>query len=333
MRILFFDTYCPKPYSPDTLLNEGMGGTEATAVRLAEKLSEPADNKVYVMQHNREMTERYGAEYLPFNVELSQQPDVVIVLRNRHALRPVRARFPKAHIIFWLHDVTTVEFSQFQYDLDFIGNSSCLCVSKWHKHQTMEAMKILGYRGGIPVDYIYNPIPDTLEPDETVVDKNKLVFFSSPHKGLERTLEVFQHLRNFNKDFKLFIANPGYMDMRELGIQNVHVLGVLPNADALKHVREALCVMHLNSVFPETQGIVYQEANAVGTPFITHDFSAIPESSYHAAQLVDVNNNKEVIDRIMAWYGDNRPKVRALKEFRMSNVIRKWNQWLTARVK
>ena len=47
MRVVIFDPITPKPYSLQTLKCEPMGGTEATVVRVAERLD------AVVVQHNR----------------------------------------------------------------------------------------------------------------------------------------------------------------------------------------------------------------------------------------------------------------------------------------
>jgi glycosyltransferase involved in cell wall biosynthesis len=174
---------------------------------------------------------------------------------------------------------------------------------------------------------IYNPIDNDLTPDSTPVDKNKIVFFSSPHKGLKRTLEVFKNFANFPElaDVKLYVANPGYFPDHELkDIPNVINLGSLSHPDVIREVRNALCVFHLNNVFPETFGLVHAESNAVGTPFLSARFGATAELADHPAEFIDVSDNKAIIDRIIQWKTVDRPRVRGGPQFRLKNVLRDW---------
>ena len=47
MSVLFFDPRCPRPYTARTFEQSGLGGTEATTIRVAEALD------AIVIQHNR----------------------------------------------------------------------------------------------------------------------------------------------------------------------------------------------------------------------------------------------------------------------------------------
>ena len=57
---------------------------------------------------------------------------------------------------------------------------------------------------------VYNPVDDSLVPDGTPVDERKLVFFSSPNKGLDFALDAFAALKDHMPDLRLVVGNPGY---------------------------------------------------------------------------------------------------------------------------
>lgn len=65
MKIVFIDPKCPKPYDSEVLAARGLGGTEATVVRIARGLS--ARHTVWVLQHNRTERREESAtlHYLP----------------------------------------------------------------------------------------------------------------------------------------------------------------------------------------------------------------------------------------------------------------------------
>jgi glycosyltransferase involved in cell wall biosynthesis len=179
------------------------------------------------------------------------------------------------------------------------------------------------------VNYIYNPIDDGLLPfPNQQIDKNKLVFFSSPHKGLKHALPLFKNLRtHWNKDFKLYVANPGYLVEDWGQHEGVINLGPLSHQEALKHVRESLCVFYPNFIFPETFGLVIAEANAVGVPVLTHPRGAIPEVISGHWQMTDCRIPKQVIDKVMAWYKEP-PRTEGRTDFRLTVVLERWKKVL-----
>lgn len=195
-----------------------------------------------------------------------------------------------------------------------------------------DAMRQLGVNAQIPCRRIYNPIDDELKPDGTETDVNKLVYFSSPHKGLEQTLKYVERFQDFPElaDTMLYIANPGYFaDHRTEGLPNVVNLGSLPHTEIINHVRSALGVLHLNAVFPETFGLVHAEANAVGTPFLSSRMGATPEIADHPGELIDVTDPKAVIDRLIQWKKYGRPKVRGNPSFRLKRIVGEWIEFLS----
>lgn len=330
MKILIVDPTCPKPYDVNTLLTSPMGGTEASVVRLAEALAASGE-EVRVTQHNRTEVAKYGAVYTPFGGNEDFKPTHVVVLRAPLVLKTARRQYPNAKLYLWCHDLfSAAGWSEgFQAVVD--TQAIPVLVSDFHKTQMYDVMRSINFVGEVPSRRIYNPIADDLRPDNTPVDINKLVFFSSPHKGLEHTLKIFERFKDFKelKDMKLYVANPGYFPDGASDNSNMVVrLGPLCHTDVLQHVRSSLGVFHLNGVFPETFGLVHAECNAVGTPFLSSRLGATPELCDHPAELIDVMDPKAVIDRIIDWKTLSRPRVRGQANFRMTKIIREWKELL-----
>lgn len=317
--VLFVDGTAPRSYDPTTFTKEGLGGTESTVIRVAEGLAATGLFVVYVETHNRTENVQFGALYC--KPETCQHADYIISLRYPQLIPLMQKRFPRARHYLWCHDLAQPSTAR---DMVALSGFEAIAVSNYHKIQMTEVMKPQGYTGQFPVKVVYNPIDDDLLPDETPVDHNKLVWFSSPHKGLDYALGVFANLRNFNERFLLYVANPGYLENGARSEPQVNVLGSLPHRDVIHHVRSSLCVFYPNPVFPETFGLVLAEANAVGTPVITHPIGAAPEVLFHPAELTDCRNPKNVIDRVMAWHSGARPKVKANPKFRLSAVVKAW---------
>lgn len=194
-------------------------------------------------------------------------------------------------------------------------------------------------------------VDDELVPDGSPVDSSKLIFFSSPRKGLAFTLDVFQALRRRMPDLRLQVGNPGYRRGRAMQIEGVEWLGSLPHASMLTAVRTALCTFSPNFIRPETFGLVYAESKAVGTPVLTHDCGAVAEVLDDPAQIMPLtpalrlyerlagtHPGRRVLarladrvglfdsyaERIAAWRAGERPRTGPDPRFRLTTVAEQW---------
>jgi glycosyltransferase involved in cell wall biosynthesis len=327
--ILLIDVTCPKPYDPQVLADSPLGGTEATVVRVAEALAE--FYTVYVAQHNREAdSSEFKARYVSLD-RCPPHPHAVIILRDTRLLPWVSKTFPKCEKrIIWLHDLANTTLVR-DYPLLEGTDVKLIGVSQFHKQQIVDAFltQVREVRG-LTVTSIHNPIADDLLPDTTPVLHRKLVFFSSPHKGLDHTLSMFRHVRRCLPMTTLYVANPGYYVSSMQDTPGVVQLGCLPHKEVIKHVREALAVFHLNAVFPETFGLVHAEALAVGTPVLTARVGANAEILGGDSRFfVDIRSEKAVVERIEKWQQE-RPTVSLNPKFRLSNIIPQWRKVLDA---
>lgn len=319
--LLILDYTCPRPYSAKMLLTEAMGGTEATVIRIATALAKT--NNVIVAQHNRlEADLEDGVHYIPIANAESFEPSAVIHLRTSLTLPFYKEKFQSAKHVIWLHDIIGAQFIQ---DIEVAKNLdvNVICVSRYHKNQVIDvALRCIDDTTQLKVKYIYNPV--CVKVTGQTVDPTKLVFFSSPHKGLQETIENFQALRHTAPEFKLYVANPGY-DFRDVSKSaNVIDLGPLPHAEVIKHVESAFAVYYPNFVVPETFGLVMAEANAVGTPVLAHPFGAAREV-LGSWQLCDGRKDIEFNEKILSWKKFGRPASCKLDpRFKLETVVDQW---------
>lgn len=323
--ILFYDGVCPKPYTRQTL--EPMGGTEATVLRIADALSDRGYNLILEQRHRTSsMVAPDGLNYTPLDHTPSiVSPKVVVTLRDAGHYVANKIRFPKAKHYIWLHDVMSGDYST-HLRMHLKGQEgTLLTVSDWHKTNVLNELHDHSLYGSLRVKRVYNPLASYAVKDANLAyHKHKLVYFSSPHKGLDYVLKLFGYLRNIDPRFELYLANPGYYaDKTDLppGVIN---LGSLTHERVLDHVRSALCVFYPNTVFAETFGLVYAEANALGTPVIAHPIGSAKEVLTHPHQVLDCYDYKAVVDRVIKWSKGERPIVSARKEFRLDAVIAEW---------
>lgn len=338
MRVVFVDPKCPSPYQWDTLRGGGLGGTEATVLRIARALSESHD--VTVLQHNRVKEHADGLlRYLPgssFDREIIGADQIIFIGKAQGIDRIPRSS--KARLWLWLHNYLGEEVPFFWKD-HLIRRLGIVCVSRTHALHTrkfMQSCPQFFLTGGLlargKVTFIYNPIADGLQPDPSVCRlRHRLIFFSSPHKGIEQVVEAFRYIRNHDSRFELHVADPGYnkrVDLKVLDHPGIVRLGSLPHEELVGCVRNSLCVFYPQHKRPETFGLVYAEANAVGVPVLAHRFGSAAEILSSPDQLIDGRNPQEVLDRVLLWANGGSPVVSVRPEFVLSNVVKRWQYLL-----
>lgn len=319
MKVLFYDGVYPKYYNQDTLLNEPMGGTEATVLRISKGLQDLGYDTCIKIPRAEEVDPNWEPSSFPFH------PNVVITLRDAGHYIENKKKWPKAKHILWLHDVVSGDYwHHLAHHLNG-QEATVVTVSDYHKGNVSISLFEELLKGSIRVKRIYNPLADycVKQPDQTY-DKYKLVYFSSPHKGLDYVLKLFGYLRNIDSKYTLYVANPGYYASKENLPEGVVNLGKLTHKEVVEHARSALLVFYPNITFPETFGLVYAEANAVGTPVIAHPIGAAREVLFHPHEVLDCRDYKEVVDRVIRWSNGDRPIVQGKREFRLSNVLKEW---------
>lgn len=329
-HILFIDPCCPKPYNDLTLESEPMGGTEATCTRIAEEINKDPNYKVTVVQIGRAepYTSKGGVDYISMGAT-PPRPDTVITLRDPGIYIAAKQEHPDAKHYLWMHDVVSGPYRDIM--LKFLTGQAVhmICMSEFHKINIIEALKDEARQGKMRVTRIYGPMADYCVKTTSDYDPYKLVFFSSPHKGLDYVLQLFQMLRNLDPKFTLYIANPGYFKSQENLPEGCISVGSLPHRDLIdRHVRGSLCTFYPNISFPETFGLVMAESVSVGTPVIAHKIGAASEVLDHPHMVMDCVDYKAVVDRVISWKNGARPVVAPRWEFSMQQIMKEWKRLL-----
>jgi glycosyltransferase involved in cell wall biosynthesis len=273
-EIVVYDSTCFAPYDHKTMASRSIGGAQSTVVHVSKALGIP------VVQHNRKESE--GAFVAPADMG---EPKTIIVLRSPKTLEMLGARFPQARLILWCHDLLdhgskrarslVKKLQRIERHVQIVG------VSDFHKRQIEDTLERAGIGDSkASVTRIYNPISplcDSIAETPGTKDPSKLIFFSSPHKGLSFALKAFRYIQKKSPELKLYVANPGYRNREWRDAPNVHDLGSLKPSEVLEHVKDAALVFCPNFVHPETFGLVFIEANRLNTPVLTHSVGAAGE--------------------------------------------------------
>ena len=346
MNILIVDIKASENYDFHYMESHSIGGTESTILRVARELA--LEHNVFISQLNR--TERFveeGITYIHNPESLTQKenvPDIVIIRSKYRVLTNYHSAYPKAKLFVWAHNFQRIEILGRRHRIAKT-NAQVICVSKCHRDHIDNILN-----GGlswvfrifslqfkkIPVTYVYNLIDSGYTKTDEPYDKNKLFFFSTPNKGLKEVMVNFIELLKQAPNYHLYIAGSGQKTLEDfaydfgkesLSPDSVTILGQIPKEEIISHLRSSYCVFYPQYVHAETFGLVFIEANCVGTPVIAHAFGAANEL-LSSEQLVDARNSEEVVNRVLLWQKNGRPEVSCAEKLQLSNIMQKWKETL-----
>jgi len=202
------------PFDEEIYKTKGLGGSETALVQMAKYLKEITGRpvKVFNMRENDYLSES-GVEYISnrkVNEYMSKNlPYVHIAWRHN-------VRLTRAKTYLWCHDLTTPTVESIQ-NFDKI-----ICLSEFHKNYVMAKQnvpieKIWVSRNGIPVE----KLKFQLQPK----NPNKVVWMSSPDRGLDRCMEIMDLLIKENQHLELHVY---------YGLENLYKYGLGNLAEKLK---------------------------------------------------------------------------------------------------
>lgn len=326
--VLFLDPVAAGAYGGAANHGIPLGGTEATVLRVAARMSR-LGHRVAVAQKARGDAERdeHGVLLLPYHPERALEPnafDNVVLLRAQKLMKRVAAQYPGSRRLLWLHCFPG-RHRRGMLARAAAAGFGVVTVSQALREAVLQANAELT---NARVEVVYNPVEvDDCRPAGPR-DRNKLVFFSSPHKGIEQVLQRFAELHARHPELRLYVANPGYIPGSSLAAHpGVVDLGPLDHAEVLKHVAEAFCVFYAQSSFAETFGLVFAEANALGTPVLAHPLGAAPEI-LGPEQLVDCDDPEKVAALFDQWRAHGTPVVGPRRDFDLTAVTSRWLELL-----
>ena len=330
MHILFYDIAAPYLYTTRTLTQQGMGGTEATIVRIANGLKKYG--RVSVAQRLRPKAQNVideDVDYVSLCTAHQFSPDIVVLLQSYRHLTELRNHFPKSRLFYWTHNFPSKNLHQTRHLLNNLGYE-IIAVSNFHQRKIQ--MRLMGkwyqqlfskLKMNIPIHILYNPIDDHLHPSQTVWRPNQLLFMSSTYKGLNQAVQKFYQVSRYFPDLELLITNEQSFKIAKEFTSKIAWLGRLKRDSLMQKVRESFCIFYPQTIRAETFGLVYAEANAVGTPVLAHNFGAAAEVLSDQNQLINGHRIQEIIEKLSAWQ-NTRPNILPQERFRLSRIIEDW---------
>ncbi|MFZ3582751.1 glycosyltransferase [Loktanella sp. DJP18] len=325
--IALVDPCCARGYAPDALLAGGLGGTEATVLRVTTALSR--DIAVVHFQRGRTFAEDTAAGWMrPLEDAFAPgvAPTIVVINAWKVACK-LRKAHPDARIVLWLHIHPGRHNRPMAQALADAG-VEVVCVSASH---ATSLRRFLSDGPALAISHIHNPIARGLAPDGTPHDPDRLLFASSPHKGLSQVFARFRAARAAIPTLTLAVADPGYLAWDTGPVPDgVTFLGALPHGALIAQMRRALCLFYPQTHFSETFGLVMAETQAVGLPVLAHDaIGANAEVVSSPGQLLDASDDAAILARLTAWR-TNRPTVTGNPAFTLDAVSDRWRDLLHA---
>lgn len=264
-------------WDENTLADKGHGGSETAAIEVAKWIRQKTNRKVKIFQARKGRdTMESGVEYLPLS-------DLSGYLQNIEPHAHIAWRHPTklthAKTFVWCHDLQLQGAHRGEYD-------KIVALSEFHKNYLIET-------NGVPEDKIilgFNGInPDDFKVD-AVKDPLKVVFSSSPDRGLIQSIDIVKAARELSgMDIKLHCFY-GTDNMRKMGLNEwadkihqkmedhkefVVYHGMVNKKTLMKHFKEA-AVWIYPADFIETYCISAIEALCAGAFPLVRPMGALP---------------------------------------------------------
>lgn len=273
---------CPPGSTPDwdeeTLKVAGHGGSETAAIEVARWIKKKTNRRVKIFQ------ERAHRAVMPSGVEYEPVSTLESYLKNIEPAVHIGWRHPakltKAKSYVWCHDLQLPGGNRSdQYD-------KVIALSEFHKHYLKEVSGVpeekivLGFNGIDPEDF--NQYAER--------DPFKVIFSSSPDRGLIQSIDIVKAAREISKmDIKLHCFY-GVHNMRKMGMNDwadkimkhvddhkefVIYHGNVQKKELIRHFKEAAVWLY-PADFIETYCITAIEAVCAGCYPLVRSMGALP---------------------------------------------------------
>lgn len=172
---------------------QGMGGSEMAAIRLARELHNLTGMKVRIFNNRTERKDLNGVIYHPASEVIGYmkdfEPKVHIAWRHN-------VKITHAPTYLWSHDLACLGMEKHEnYD-------GVLVLSEFHKNfvrgmfPMIPEEKLIVFRNGIDVEHFY----------DAPKNPNKMLYMSSPDRGLDKAILVIEEARKTLPDLELHLG-------------------------------------------------------------------------------------------------------------------------------
>lgn len=276
-------------WTPETAKRTGVGGSETAVIEVSKCLVAMGHRVRVYTDCGPDGEGIYdGVEYRETKqLEVAQRCDVLVAWRSAAYLRSIESKVR----LLWVHDVFATDANH----LTLLQADKILALSEWHagflqRHHNVSSSQIFKTRNGVDLARF-----------EQVVerDPHKVVYSSSPDRGLQALLQMWPRIRERVPDATLhvFYGFDNWRKMAQLGnnqdqisiidslLQQLLALegqGVVyrGRVDQMELAREYLSAgaWLYPTWFYETSCIGAMEARLAGLRIVTSPIAALPET-------------------------------------------------------
>jgi glycosyltransferase involved in cell wall biosynthesis len=295
LRILFAP-YALKQFYPGILDVRPLGGTETGIIRLAEALFR-LGHDVSIYQDNEYPPQLSGPKYLSAaDLSVAGHFDAVIMIRGFLGFFNYWNAKKK---FFWSTDSASAEISYGIGDKRFYDKvDGVFLLSQWHVDSLSEASNLPKSKTHILSNGI---VPSHFEGVE-VRHPKRLIYSSSPHRGLTYMSFIFKELKKLHTDleFHVFSSTNRYRQDYTAEIEQEDRLfldplrnlpgcylhgSILQKDLAREFMKSSVWIYPCN--YEETSCISAMEAMAGGCAIVTNDYGALKETIGNAGIIIN----------------------------------------------
>lgn len=322
-------------WDENEIKKRGIGGSETAAIRMARELHKLSGKKIRIFMDRADEVEIDGVYYTPANklrdYFLTCEPKAHIAWRHN-------IKISNAPTFVWCHDLGCPDIDKTEnYD-------KVLALSEFHKNYLKHTFrvpdeKIRVTRNGIDLERFEGAV-------SVPKNKNKIVFSSSPDRGLDNAIAVVKKARQMSGlelELHAFYGLDNMVKLkmdaevarlRKLIADNpwVKFHGNVSQTDLVKHVSDAVVWLYPTN-FLETYCITALEMLACRVKPVVRSYGALPYTLRGLPAVVvdeDCVTPKQVDDwavKLLAATVDPQPAVN-MRPYTWESVAKEWLTWL-----
>ncbi len=365
MKIVIWTGDAWEKWSPVSAATEGLGGSEIAAINVAEQLA-ARGHDVEVWGRVLDGTFKGVTYREPVGRVARPECDVFV------SSREVGAAFkldPRAKLrILWMHDLFSGEdwaSKLYSFKCNMLEYDLVLSVSEWARRQHMEYYphvpreRFVATRNGIDPRRFLREGEDASDPRPVAKTGCRVVYASSPDRGLSRLLDLWPRIREIVPGAELDVCygfanwragaeRDGNRDLltiieymlhrvQSLRPQGVRYRGRMGQAEMARTYMESSLWIYPTR-FQETSCIVAMEAQAAGVYPIVSDAGALPETvkcgAFVSSERGDDEFDRQFLGKIQRFAEDPKwveevvhlNRQRAIRDLSWSGVAEQWEK-------
>lgn len=301
--IAFFDTTGAE-YSGDEFKHRGVGGAESAIIYTAKELAKYYNVFVFCSCPRPGIYD--GVKYVNLDqADLMKEVkvDLLVVQRNCALVSglDLKEMFKVDKIAIWLHDLATSPIhSGIGATLNKV--SKYIVPSKWHMQNIIKQFPGMNENMFIVIPH---GVDSNLFRENVTRNKYKLLYSSTPFRGLKEMLDVFPEIKKQVPEAELYVTSSMKVynnkdkeskEFEELynrarNIDGVKYIGTVKKDELAKHFMESRMWSYPNT-YEETFCIGAIESISAGTPIVTSCLGALPEVIPRGCSLTSMADPK-----------------------------------------